>query len=302
MKKEIKSVAVMGSSQINHIIPLLSQKYTVFNLQEILDKKENVVIKAYKFYKKLKQADILYNVFTSPYFYKKARIANIARKPVVTHWIGSDARYAAEGKTDLGMLKGVQIHVSCFKPLQEQLQHLGIETEIVPIVPFNLKFDINKMPKSHAVLIYMPKGVESDYGYEYICKVFPKYPELSFYIVANDDKAKFNAYPNVKVLGRLTLDEMEKLYDEVSIIIRMHVNDGLSMSVLEALAKGKKVIWDYDFPYCLPGKNDEQICNSLNGLLSEPPHPDYEAHEFILNNYSKEQVLSIYDSVFSKIM
>jgi hypothetical protein len=82
----------------------------------------------------------------------------------------------------------------------------------------------------------------------------------------------------------------------------MHVNDGLSMSVLEALAKGKKVVWDYDFPHCLPGKDDEQICNSLNILLQQYPEPDVEAHKFIIDNYSQNQVLEIYDSIFAKLL
>lgn len=296
--KNRKTIGVMGSNQIQHIIPLLEKEYKVINLQENWNRKATNISKLARFLKEINDVDIVYNVFTSPYFWKKARIANYFGKKVVTHWIGTDARYTDEGKVDFTKLSYIDIHLSCFQAITDQLARHEIKTVIIPIVPFNLTFDLASMPKKHSVLIYMPKGVEQDYGYTVICGIFALFPNLEFNIVANDDKSKFSAYPNVKVLGRLTLDEMEKLYNKISIVIRIHVNDGLSMSVLEALAKGKKVIWNYEFPFCLPGRTKNEIAMSLRKILTEDLKKDVEAHNFIAKEYSQEIVLNKYKKIF----
>lgn len=295
-------IGVMGSNQIQHIIPLLEMKHEVVNLQSNWDRSASSFSKLVGYIKDLRKVDVVYNVFTSPYFWKKAKIAKMLQKKVLTHWIGTDARYTDEGRVNFKKLKYIDKHISCFQAISDQLAGHNIDTEIVPIVPFKLKFDLAKMPEKDSVLIYMPKGVESDYGYEEISKVFPMFPDLKFNIVANDDKEKFSKFKNVYVLGRLPLSEMEHLYDNISIVVRIHVNDGLSMSVLEALAKGKRVIWNYDFPYCLPGKTAEEIIESINISLKESPEPDIEAHNFLVENYSKEKVLMLYDKIFEEMV
>jgi len=194
-------------------------------------------------------------------------------------------------------------HIACFKPLQDQMKRLGIETDYLPIIPHNLNFDISKMPKSHSVLIYMPKGFENYYGYDEISRVFPLFPELKFFIVANDDKSKFD-FNNVEVLGYLKLEEMEKLYNEISIVVRIHINDGLSMSVLEGLAKGKRVIWNYEFSFCLPGTTTEEISNSINEIISSNPIPvaDEAAHEYIINDFSRERFMTLFNKIINDVI
>ena len=82
----------------------------------------------------------------------------------------------------------------------------------------------------------------------------------------DDIRSKFD-YPNVRVLGQLPLEKMEALYNKVSICLRIHISDGLSMSVLEAMAKGKKVIWNCRYPFAYPGSTTKEICNSLDLIL-----------------------------------
>lgn len=289
--KVIKKIGIVGPSQIYHLIPVLEQQYSVVNLQKILDEKTNGFVKLIKFVYEASRIDVLYNVFNSPFSYKKFNLVKLFGVKTITHWIGTDVRYAVEGKTDLTKLHNVDKHVVCFEALQEDLYKLGISADILPITPFNLEFKIAEMPKSHAVIIYMPKGVEDDYGFDEIERVFPKYPNVPFYIVANDDKEKFAAYPNVYPLGRLTKDEMETLYNKVSIVVRIHISDGLSMSVLEGLAKGKKVVWNCKYPFAYPGSTTDEICNSLDEIFKNPPQADTEAHTFINKEYTKDKFL-----------
>lgn len=300
MKKKIK-IGVIGSNQIQHLIPVLEERYEVINIQKKLDGKSRFkVIFIFIWY--LLKVDVIYNVFSAPSFVNKAKACSFFGVKVITHWIGSDVRYAVEGKTDMEKYKKMDSNVVCFKALQDDLKKLGLNANIIPITPFNLHFEVCEMPKEHACLIYMPTGCEDYYGFEEISRVFPRFPNVQFNIVANNDKEKFAAYPNVNVLGRLSLKEMEDIYKKISFIIRIHISDGLSMSVLEAMAKGKKVIWNCEYPFAYPGSTTEEICEGVEKILQTPPTPDIEAHDFIAKEYTKENFLRDFDKELERII
>lgn len=298
MKK--KCIGVMGSSQIEHIIPLLETEYNVVNIQKVLDDEHNRILRLLKFIKAISKVDILYKVFVEGYFWKKIRIAHFFHKKVYGHWIGTDARLAATGHVDINKINELDGHITCFQPLQKQLESIGIESVVIPIVPFKVNFEVGNMPLKHRVLIYMPRDKEEEYGFNEIYPIIKEFSNIEFDIVANDNKEKFGEVNNVKLLGWLDHDKMEEVYDKISIVIRIHFNDGLSMSVLEAMAKGKKVIWNCSFEKCYPGSTTDEIRNSLKQIIKEEPAPktDIDAHDFIIENYSKEKILSMYREIF----
>lgn len=284
-------IGVLGSGQINHLIPVLRQKYEVVDIQEKMGNKSKPG-KFLAYLQAIKGVDIIYNVFTVDSFRFKARLAKRRGIRVVSHWIGSDVRFAQEGSTNLDDLSNlIDQHVSCFDPLRKKLEPFGIEAPVVPIVPFNMEFELCEMPKKHAVLVYLPEGRETLYGFEEIRKAMAQFPELPFYIVANGNEELFAPYPNAVVLGMLGPEEMSELYHNVSTLVRMHTSDGLSMMVLEALGKGKHVIWDHEFDYVLPGKNASEIIDSLEKVLSQPLAPRQDAHDFMVNAFTEERFL-----------
>lgn len=300
MSKKL-TIGIMGTNQIQHIIPILEKKYDVINLQKNWDEGSSKITKTIRYIKQIRKVDVLYNIYTGPTFWKKARIAKLFKKKVVSHWIGSDAREAEEGKTNFKKLSCVDKFVSCFLPLSEQLEKYGIKTSILPIIPLNLDFNICKMPATHRVLIYMPEGSEQYYGYNEISRVFPVFPKIEFVVVANNNKEMFSPYKNVDVRGYLKTKEMEQLYNEISIVLRIHINDGLSMSVLEGMAKGKRIIWNYQFPYCLPGATTEEIVASLKELTTNDPIPDIEGHNYIVNNYNEKTFMDEFDKIIADL-
>lgn len=293
-----KKIGIMGSSQIMHIIPLLQPKYDVINLQKVLDNEPNRFIRRIKFARALMKVDVVYNVFVDNTFARKAKLAKCMRKKVIGHWIGTDARLADEGKIDLRKLSNIDVHLACFEPLKEQMGRLGVKATTVPIVPFKFNFDVCDMPKEHRVLIYLPTNKENEYGFQEIAPVIKAHEELQFDIVANENEQLFKEMNNVKLWRWVSIDEMEKIYNNISIVMRIHLNDGLSMSVLEAMAKGKKVIWNCDFDFCYPGATTGDITKSLDAILNQKPEVDYEAHNYIIENYSKEKILCMYQKVF----
>ena len=303
MKRNIQNnsnliIGIMGQHQIQHIIPVLREKYDVKDLRNNCKGK---ISKHIKWLQSMKKVDVVYNVSTSNHFWMQAKAAKLMHKKVMTHWIGTDVLHVSEGKTNPTKLSIVDKHFACFSELQKELHDNGIEAEVLPIIPFNLKFTLNKMPQEHAVLIYMPDGREEFYGYEVLKDVFQHASNTNFYIVANSSSEKFSMYKNVEVLGILSLDQMEMLYDKISIVIRNVKHDGLSMSVVEALAKGKKVIWNYSIPNVICAKTAQEICMELDKIIKEPPKVDIAAHEYVVENYTREAFLDIFSKALEEL-
>lgn len=287
-----KTIGVMGSPQINHLMPVLEEQFKVKDIQKDIAEANTKLGKVLAYVKALNEVDIVYNVYTEQGFYKRAFFAHILGKKVVTHWIGTDVYNLVQKNTDVRRLSVVDKHIVCFKELQKRLKENGIDAPIVPITPFNMHLDLCPLPTQHAVMIYMPDGREGSYGYDEFVEVFQRFSELDFYVVANTQETLFDRFDNVHVMGWLDQGEMEKLYEKITILLRIHRSDGLSMMVLEALAKGREVIWNQEYELSLPGANASQIINSLERVLQHEPQLNESAHDYIVKTYTKDNFLS----------
>lgn len=300
------TIGVVGSSQIEHLIPVIAKDYNVINIQEHLNAVPKSAMRKFKkaiiWFRLARKTDLIYWVFVDNGIIIQGKIAKIFGNKILGHWIGSDVRLACEGKSNIDRIKEiVDCNVVCFGALGEKLKGLGIDAEELPITPFNMSFDIARVPEKHAALVYMPEGREDLYGLSSIKEAFKRYPEITFYIVANNKKELFENYKNVEVLGMLSLSQMTKLYEEISMLVRIHVSDGLSMMVLEALAKGKQVIWDHDFPFVMPGGSAQAIIDSIAQVISEPPRCNHKAHDYIVSTYTEENFLTTFNGLIEKV-
>ena len=73
------------------------------------------------------------------------------------------------------------------------------------------------------------------------------------------------------------------------------------MSVVEALAKGKKVIWNYSIPNVICAKSREEICKELDAIIKRPPKVDYEAHEYVVAAFSRDKFLNTFSRVLEEL-
>ena len=60
---------------------------------------------------------------------------------------------------------------------------------------------------------------------------------------------------------------MDKIYDQTSILLRMPEHDGLSGMIFDALAKGRYVIRSVKFPGCYYAENYEDVKKHVNAIL-----------------------------------
>lgn len=283
------TIGLIGSTQINHLQVALSEEYNTVNLQDKFINSSRFG-KWITLVKNIKNIDVLYNVYTGKNIAAMVVISHVMRKKIITHWIGTDVCYAMNERYIHRYFRP-DVNLACFDVLREELKELNIESLVVPIVPFGMDLTIANMPEKHSILIYMPKGREEFYGYNELIDVFNEFKDVQFYIVANEDESRFKHFKNVRCLGFLNADEMKELYNKISIVVRYTKHDGLSMSVLEGLAKGKYVIWNNKLPYVNRVDDTNDIIRILRKILKDQPTPLVEESEYVKNTYTKENYL-----------
>ena len=216
-------------------------------------------------------------------------IANFLQKEVIMHWIGSDVLMLNNNtKTIMKLNKVVKCHLACSKLIKDELLEKGIKSVEIPIIPNFSNYELAKMPKEHSVLAYLPKGKEEFYGGNLVLELAKKYEKIKFYILANEDFGK--EQPNIINLGYIKESEMYQIYNKISILIRIPEHDGLSLMLLEALIKGKNVIYCYDFPYTKKATSFEELDEKFKQIISYNPEPNTKGHDYIMKEYNMEDI------------
>jgi glycosyltransferase involved in cell wall biosynthesis len=157
------------------------------------------------------------------------------------------------------------------------------------------------MPETFSVLTYLPEPRRSFYGEKLIYSIARRFPDVPFRVVGNG--APNTAAPlNVEFLGYVS--DMANRIDESSVLLRLPQHDGKSMLVLEALARGRHVIWNYDFPGVHHAVNENEAASALAefkrlhdaGLLA----PNTTAHAEVGERFSRERLAREFEAVLDE--
>ena len=297
------TIGCMGSDQYRQLIPVFEEYgYSIIDLQNIFNSGLSFDEKERKFRNEMDKCDVLYNLYSGNSFWAKASYVKSIGKKVVTHWIGTDALDAIEGRVGYLGHSYLDHNFSCYDGIARELENIGIKTTVLPIIPFDMELSLAQNASEHSVLIYMPEERLDHYGYNESCELFRKFQNLKFHIVANANKNLFFKYPNVEVHGYLSHDQMDRLYDKVSVLIRWIKHDGLSMSVIEALIKGKRVIWNFPYDGVVYVRSVDEMINSLSEIISVPPTLDENVSRKTRERLSKEAFMKEFNCVMEKVL
>jgi len=214
------------------------------------------------------------------------------RKPVVWHWIGSDVlAFKAICRGGGGWRGGVTrtmiyrwsaMHLVDSPQLAEELASCGIPAEVVRLLPKTIEAQVYPLPDKPAVLSYWNPGSRDFYHAPLVLKLAESFPDVKFLIVG-DDGAGLPAPGNVKFLGRLA--DLDDVYRQVSIYLRLVRHDSLSVMVLEAFARGRHVIYNMPCPFSVAAGTFEEVKGAMQRLVTVR-EPNQAGAEYVRRNYS----------------
>lgn len=220
-------------------------------------------------------------------------------KKIIVFWIGSDVLFAKDLLIPRVLTKiagkGIDVNLTCAPWLAEELSLLGLKVDGSVHLPLNCDSSLPLLlPNLPRVLIYFPKGRYHFFRGEVIEEVIRSFPEIEFWIVGDGGKP-LEKHKNVRNLGRVK--SMDRIYENILVLIRIPIHDGLSGMVLEALSKGRHAIYSYSFPHCRLAKTVNEVRHHLSELLSSPSL-NFEGAEWVRRNYAHKEILKKFSNFF----
>jgi len=225
------------------------------------------------------------------------------KKPVIYHWIGTDVYRLLNdslikkiSKKYLLKSSGV-INLVVSENLKDELNSLGITSEILPLVKLKFINEIPPLPAKFTVLAYIPEKSWDYYNGDIILKLAENFPDIDFHIVASGER-----YINLKnVFMHGFIEDLTPFYKSCSALIRLTVHDGLPKMVLEALSFGRQVLWSGALPHCFKTATLEECINVLV-ILKENPEVNSDGKKYVEKNFNPEIISEDYYNFCKRIL
>ena len=89
---------------------------------------------------------------------------------------------------------------------------------------------------------------------------------------------------------------MEEMYRKISVLVRLPEHDGLSLMLMEALAKGKQVVYRYEHPGAVaPASMDiDAVDRAFCSVIEKAPELNLVGHDYVLEHYAPEKIQELY--------
>lgn len=228
----------------------------------------------------LKKCDLVVNFYVSPSTAVLANIAHFFRKPFVAYWLGTDV-YEFLHSRQFSTKAFDQNWAYAYSLKDELEEKIHTPVEKLTLYPVQIDYSLAQMPQTHSAMMYIPEGREDFYNYNLATELINEFPTIPFHIVANNKKELF-PQPNAIMHGWLSAEEMNDLFDEISIVVRAPKHDGQSLSIMEGQLKGKYVFYNKPWPQTIQARTTDEFKEKYRTIISEKPQIQKEAHEFAL--------------------
>lgn len=180
----------------------------------------------------------------------RSRVVDLALalgKQVIMHWVGTDITNAAAlqraGAVYAPYVTRVR-HLAEAPWTHDELDTIGVRSRVRPLVGVEVPSVLAPLPPRFTVVVYAPAGGESEYGVTAVIDAARNRPDTSVIVVGGAEVV--DAPANVERLG--WIGDMGSVLDQSTVLVRMVAHDGLSVSVLEALARARHVIYSQPLP------------------------------------------------------
>jgi glycosyltransferase involved in cell wall biosynthesis len=191
-------------------------------------------------------------------------LARLRGIPVVVIWAGTDVLSLLRNPSALSESKKCEpIHLAVAPWLVDELNATGIRARYMPIIGVENITAAAKGVRVPYLLTYLPEPRREFYGRDFVYEVARGLPEMRVLVVGGGGQDP-KAPPNVRYLG--WRPDLNDLYEQSFAIVRFPEHDGMSLLVLEALARGRFVIWKYPLPGVTTVSTPEGARNALSKL------------------------------------
>ena len=170
--------------------------------------------------------------------------ARIRRLPVLVIWAGSDVMRGKEGQTSYAQ-RSELVHIAVAPWLVDELKDAGISAQYIPIIGVRPYLGA-ELPKEHfGVFTYLPEPRRDFYGRSHVYEVARGLPDVTISVIGAGGPDP-QAPPNIRFLGWMR--DIKPIIDDSVVLLRATEHDGMSLVVLEALARGRYVAWKHEIP------------------------------------------------------
>jgi hypothetical protein len=214
----------------------------------------------------------------------------LRRKPVVIHWVGTDVLIArqehARRRVSLRIAERA-IHWCDAPWLVEEMRTIGVKSEYVPLPIPIASGRPPALPAKFHVLLYLPAEPfdREVFDSETILRLPREFPEIAFTLIPSPrDTLPADLPGNVATPG--WLDGLDALYRQVTVSVRLTHHDGMSFMAVEALSRGRYLIYTNSVPGGIRASGFEEVSAALRGLIAK-----HEAGELKLNVEGRRWVL-----------
>lgn len=231
-------------------------------------------------------------------------LTKLSGKKTICHWIGTDVlnvisnkRYKLQARV---MDPFIDIHFAGSETLVEELKSIGLRASWMPIIPKNIDVSFQPFPAKFTILSYLPDKRHEFYGSNTIYRLAKEFLDIRFLIVGGTGEGQENL-SNVEYLG--WQEDMELVYTQTTVLLRVPQHDGLSLMVLEALAHGRQVIYSNKFPHCYYAQNYDEVKKDLL-RIKENQTLNYKGSEYVKKEFNTDKttqkLIQIYNTLLER--
>ncbi|HZZ00184.1 MAG TPA: hypothetical protein VFE36_11465 [Candidatus Baltobacteraceae bacterium] len=224
--------------------------------------------------------------------------------PVLVVWAGSDVTIAAQNPFDMAITKRHGYENVAVAPwLVEELHEIGIEARMLAVGAVEAVDALAALPKVFRVLTYLPEPRREFYGERRVYDLARRMPDVRFSVLGPGGVDR-SAPENVSFAGYV--DDVPSRIDESTALLRLTEHDGASVIVLEALARGRHVVWTHDYPGVRVAHDTDEAYAALTELYKAHVRGTLQLNqagiEFVRENFAPKDIARKFESHLDRLV
>lgn len=245
----------------------------------------------------MKQYDGL--IYIGPYYYGMLHnMMNFhARYPdirIVIWWVGTDVLRAIQPGYNARAVNNLAFkHICVSSGLQRELKSVGIQADIVTLIPEVHKYRKVPLPTGrYTVGIYMP-STKTVYRWGDCKRIIENTPYIKYIIYGN--KSPMSGLPkNATAVG--WVEDTSHILKKCNCLLRLTSHDGFPQSIIEATLMGRAVITNHEYPYVIRSNNVSEII----GVIKSKPTITDDIIKYYRATYTEENIKKQVESIWGQ--